>query len=121
MPAHVGIGPDPKLAARVRDADLLLVVGARLDDATTGGYTLVPPGPPSGALVHVQPDAAELGRVYQPTLAIVSGSPEFAAAARSARAGRPVGLAERDRSRLAPTSSRASSTSPARATSRWAR
>jgi acetolactate synthase I/II/III large subunit len=80
---HVGIAPDPKLAARVRDADVLLVVGARLGDATTGGYTLVEPARQRQTLVHVHAAAEELGRVYQPALAIVSGSPEFAAAARA--------------------------------------
>jgi acetolactate synthase-1/2/3 large subunit len=80
---HVGIGPDPKLAARVRDADLLLVVGARLGESTTGGYTLVAPGGSRQTLVHVHAGAEELGRVYQPALAIVSGSPQFAAAART--------------------------------------
>jgi acetolactate synthase-1/2/3 large subunit len=79
---HVGIGPDPKLAVRVRDADLLLVVGARLGEMTTGGYTLVAPGQPRQTLVHVHAAAEELGRVYQPALGIVAGSPEFAAAAR---------------------------------------
>ncbi|HEX4931465.1 MAG TPA: thiamine pyrophosphate-binding protein, partial [Gaiellaceae bacterium] len=79
---HVGIGPDPKLAARVRDADLLLVVGARLGESTTGGYTLIEPGALRQTLVHVHAAAEELGRVYQPALGIVSGSPQFAAAAR---------------------------------------
>jgi len=79
---HVGIGPDPKLAARVRDADLLLVVGARLGESTTGGYTLVAAGRPHQTLVHVHAAAEELGRVYQPQLGIVSGPPQFAAAAR---------------------------------------
>jgi acetolactate synthase-1/2/3 large subunit len=80
---HVGIGPDAKLAARVRDADLLLVVGARLGESTTGGYTLVRPGASRQTLVHVHAAAEELGRVYQPDLGIVSGSPQFAAAART--------------------------------------
>ncbi len=80
---HVGIGPDSKLAARVRDADLLLVVGARLGESTTGGYTLVAPGASRPTLVHVHSAAEELGRVYQPALGIVSGSPQFAAAARA--------------------------------------
>ena len=67
----------------MRDADLLLVVGARLGETTTGGYTLVEPGRQRQTLVHVHAAAEELGRVYQPALAIVSGSPEFAAAARA--------------------------------------
>ncbi|MBA3331442.1 MAG: thiamine pyrophosphate-binding protein, partial [Actinobacteria bacterium] len=80
---HVGIGPDPKLAARVRGADVLLVVGARLGEATTGGYTLVEPPRPRQTLVHVHADPEELGRVYGPALAINAGSPQFAAAARA--------------------------------------
>ena len=80
---HVGIGPDPKLAARVREADVLLVVGARLGEATTGGYTLVEPPRPRQTLVHVHADPEELGRVYGPALAINAGSPQFAAAARA--------------------------------------
>jgi acetolactate synthase I/II/III large subunit len=79
---HVGVGIDPKLAARVADADLLLVVGARLGEMTTGGYTLVEPPLPRQTLVHVHAGAEELGRVFQPALAIHAGSPEFAAAAR---------------------------------------
>ena len=81
---HVGVGIDPALAARVADADLLLVVGPRLGEMTTGGYTLVEPPRPRQTLVHVHAGAEELGRVYQPELAIHAGSPEFAAAAREA-------------------------------------
>jgi acetolactate synthase I/II/III large subunit len=81
---HVGVGIDPALAARVTEADLLLVVGPRLGEMTTGGYTLVEPPLPKQTLVHVHAGAEELGRVYQPVLAIHAGSPEFAAAAREA-------------------------------------
>ena len=38
---HVGLGPDPRLAQRVRDADVLLVIGERLAEITTSGYTLL--------------------------------------------------------------------------------
>ncbi len=77
---HVGVGIDPALAARVGEADLLLVVGARLGEMTTGGYTLLDPPLPRQALVHVHAGAEELGRVFQPTLPIHAGSPELAAA-----------------------------------------
>ena len=73
----LGLGIDPKLAERVRDADLLLVVGARLGEMTTRGYRLVTPPCPQQKIVHVHPDPDELGRVYQPTLAICAGSAEF--------------------------------------------
>ncbi len=68
----VGIGINPKLAARVREADVLLVIGERLGEMTTSGYTLLDAPAPRQSLLHVHPDAAELGRVYQPALAIAS-------------------------------------------------
>ena len=80
---HVGIGVDPKLTGRIREADLLLVVGARLGEMTTGGYRLIEIPRPRQTLVHVHPGAEELGRVYQAELPINSGMAEFAAAARS--------------------------------------
>ena len=73
----LGLGIDPGLAERVREADLLLVIGARLGEMTTRGYTLVAPPCPRQTLVHVHPDPDELGRVYQPILAICAGSAEF--------------------------------------------
>jgi acetolactate synthase-1/2/3 large subunit len=76
----LGIGANPKLAARVRDADLLVVVGARLGEMTTGGYALVTPPHPGQGLVHVHADPAELGRVYQPDVAIAASPATFAAA-----------------------------------------
>ncbi|HEV3403487.1 MAG TPA: thiamine pyrophosphate-binding protein [Gaiellaceae bacterium] len=81
----VGIGINPKLAARVRDADLLLVVGPRLGEMTTSGYTLLDVPTPRQALVHVHPGAEELSRVYQPTLPILSGMEQFGAAVRDLR------------------------------------
>jgi acetolactate synthase-1/2/3 large subunit len=79
----IGIGVNPQLGRRVREADLLLVVGARLGEMTTSGYTLLDVPRPRQGLVHVYPGAEELGRVYQPTLAINAGMPAFAAAARA--------------------------------------
>jgi acetolactate synthase-1/2/3 large subunit len=73
----VGIGLNPKLAARVRDADLLLVIGARLGEMTTSGYTLLEVPVPRQKLVHVHAGPEELGRVYQATLPIVSSYEEF--------------------------------------------
>jgi acetolactate synthase-1/2/3 large subunit len=76
----VGIGINPKLAARVREADVLLVIGARLGEMTTGAYTLIEPPRPKQKLVHVHPGAEELGRVYQGELLVNSGMPQFALA-----------------------------------------
>jgi acetolactate synthase-1/2/3 large subunit len=76
------IGMDPKLAQRVRDADVLLALGTRLGEIATQQYSLLEPPRPSQTLIHVHADPDELGRVYEAELAIVSGSPQFAAALR---------------------------------------
>ena len=60
----VGIGINPKLAARVREADLVIALGVRLGEMTTGGYTLLEAPRPKQTLVHVHAGAEELGRVY---------------------------------------------------------
>ena len=67
---NLGYGPNPKLLRRVREADLLLVAGARLGEATTDGYTLVTPDHPGQTLIHIHPDPNELGRVYRADLAL---------------------------------------------------
>ncbi|MGZ5685532.1 MAG: thiamine pyrophosphate-binding protein [Usitatibacter sp.] len=77
----VGIGINPVLAERVRMADVLLVVGARLGEMTTSAYTLIESPVPRQKLIHVHPGAEELGRVYQPELGILSAPAPFARAA----------------------------------------
>ena len=64
----VGVGINPILAERVRTADVLLVVGARMGEMTTSGYTLIDSPVPRQKLVHVMTGAEELGRVYQAEL-----------------------------------------------------
>ncbi|MEM9171033.1 MAG: thiamine pyrophosphate-dependent enzyme, partial [Pseudomonadota bacterium] len=81
----VGIAPNPALAARIRDCDLLIALGPRLGEMTTSGYTLLTPDHAARALVHIHPGAEELGRVYTPALAIAASPVETALA-----------LAERD-------------------------
>jgi acetolactate synthase-1/2/3 large subunit len=66
----VGLGMDPALAQRVREADLLLAIGVRLGEITTGGYALLQSPVPRQRLVHIHSGAEELGRVYQPEVAI---------------------------------------------------
>ncbi|MEK9775324.1 MAG: thiamine pyrophosphate-binding protein [Quisquiliibacterium sp.] len=76
----VGIGINPKLAARIRESDLVLAIGPRLGEMTTSGYTLFGIPVPSQPMVHVHSGAEELGRVYQAAVMINSGMPEIAAA-----------------------------------------
>ncbi len=77
---HVGWGMTEALRTRIQTADLILAVGTRLGEATTEGYQLVQSPQPRQKLVHVYPDAQELGRVYAPTQAIVASVTGFAQA-----------------------------------------
>lgn len=79
----VGIGPSPKLAERVKKSDLLIVLGARLGEMSTGGYTLLGIPQPGQPMVHIHAGAEELNRVYQPELPIQASSRAFIAAARA--------------------------------------
>jgi acetolactate synthase-1/2/3 large subunit len=72
----VGIGINPKLGARIRDADLVIAIGPRLGEMTTGGYALLDAPVPRQRLVHIHADAEELGSVYQAELMINSGPPQ---------------------------------------------
>lgn len=78
---NLGYGPNPTLVDRIRQADLILAVGARLGEATTDGYTIVTPDHPGQQLIHIHPDPNELGRVYRTDLAICADMAEFAEAA----------------------------------------
>ncbi len=76
----VGIGLNPKLAARIKQADLVLLVGGRFGEMPSSDYTLLKSPYPDQKLVHVHADANELGRVYRPTLAINASPAAFAEA-----------------------------------------
>ena len=86
----VAVGLNPKLAERIKEADLLITIGARLGEWTTVNYTLIGVPRPKQKFVHVHPGAEELGRVYQGDLLINSGMPEFAAAARKLAPTKPA-------------------------------
>jgi acetolactate synthase-1/2/3 large subunit len=72
-----GIGIDAKLGAAVKEADLLIVLGARLGEMTTAGYTLIDIPNPKSFLVHIHPSPDELGSVYRPDLAIAATAKSF--------------------------------------------
>jgi acetolactate synthase-1/2/3 large subunit len=77
---HLGLGVNPRLAERVRTADLIVAIGSRLSENTTDGYTLLTPPTPAQTLVHVHPDPNEPGRVYHPALAMSCGPADFSLA-----------------------------------------
>ncbi len=78
-PAYVGdlgLGVNPRLAARVKESDCVVLLGGRFGDVPSGGYTrLEIPKPTSGRLVHVHPEPSELGKVYLPDLDICAAAP----------------------------------------------
>lgn len=77
---QLGLGVSPQLAARVRGADLLIVIGSRMAETTSSGYTVIESPVPQQTLVHVHPDPQELGRAFQAQLPINAGMRGFAAA-----------------------------------------
>lgn len=82
----VGIAPNPELAEQVRKSDCLLVLGARLGEMTSSGYSLFDIPNPKQDLIHIHTDADELGRVYRPELGLACRAADFLA--------RAVGLTE---------------------------
>ena len=77
----LGLSPNPKLIARVRAAGLVLLVGGRMSEIASQSYTLLDIPNGGQRIVHVHPDPIELGRVYQPTLAINATPGAFLSAA----------------------------------------
>ncbi|TPJ56596.1 thiamine pyrophosphate-binding protein [Mesorhizobium sp. B2-7-1] len=98
----VGIGINPKLAARIKEADVVLLLGGRLGEMPSSDYTLLKSPYPDQALAHVHADASELGRVYRPTLAINASPPAFVEAfARRKPAARPAWADETEKAHAA--------------------
>lgn len=83
----LGFGPNPALVARVKAADLLILLGGRLSEVAAQSYGLVGTPVPGAPLVHVHPGAEELGRVYRPTVAIQATPAAFVAALPVPRTG----------------------------------
>ncbi|POR52949.1 acetolactate synthase-1/2/3 large subunit [Paraburkholderia eburnea] len=77
---QLGLGVSPKLAQRASDADLLIVIGSRLAETTSSGYTLFASPSPEQTMIHVHSDADELGRVYQARVPIHASLAVFARA-----------------------------------------
>jgi len=90
-----GLGVNPALVRRLQAADCLLVIGARLGEMTTGGFSLIDIPNPAQRLIHVHPGVEELGHIYQPELAINASADRFVAALAAAEfsAGDTIGAA----------------------------
>jgi acetolactate synthase-1/2/3 large subunit len=86
----LGLGANPKLVARVKQSDLVIAAGARLNELTSQGYTLFDIPVPQMKLVHAYPGAEEIGRVYRPHLPIHATPQAFAAALDNLKPRRPA-------------------------------
>ena len=86
-----GIGPNPKLLARVKGADLVLLIGGRFSEMPSQSYSVFDIPEPQTKLVHVHPGADELGRVYHPHLAINATPTAFCAALDSLQPRKEIG------------------------------
>lgn len=83
----LGLGIDPALAGMVRQSDLLVVVGERLGEASTKGYSIIDIPRPAQKLVHAHPGPEQLGMVYQADLPIAATMADLAAALGDVAAG----------------------------------
>jgi acetolactate synthase-1/2/3 large subunit len=73
----LGVGSDPGLVRKAKEADLILAIGSRLGDTVTQGYTLLDMAG-SVPIIQVHPDGSEIGRVFRPALGIVADLNAFA-------------------------------------------
>lgn len=91
----VGIGINPALAKEIKESDLVVLLGGRLSEMPSSGYTLIDIPYPSQKLIHIYPEAEELGRVYRPDLAICAAPEDFVAALSSLTLSGDASWAER--------------------------
>jgi acetolactate synthase I/II/III large subunit len=87
---EIGIGPNPKLKDRIANADLILLVGGRFAEMPSQSFTLLEIPNPRQVLIHVHPDAEELGRIYHPALGILASPQSFCAALDDLQALAPI-------------------------------
>ncbi|MEQ1827000.1 MAG: thiamine pyrophosphate-binding protein [Pirellula sp.] len=78
----IGLGINPALSKRIKDSDLIVIIGGRLSEVPSASYTLLDIPKPNQTLIHIYPDPAEIGRIYQPDLGIVAAPQAMAKALR---------------------------------------
>ena len=86
----LGLGANPRMLARIRQSDLVLVVGGRLSEVPSQGYELLDIPNPQQVMVHVHADADELGKLYRAAQSIHATPQAFAQAVCSLRQAAPV-------------------------------
>ncbi len=94
---EIGLGPNPKLKARIEASDLVILAGGRMAEVPSQGYTLFDIPAPRQTLVHVHADPQELGRVYHPAVGINATPAGFAAALETVQPPNEIGWREATR------------------------
>ena len=59
-----GTSVSPKLISSVASSDLIIVLGARMGEMTTQGYSIISPLDKSKNMIHIHVDPNELNKVY---------------------------------------------------------
>lgn len=77
---NLGLGANPALIKTVRDADLIVLLGGRLSEISSSGFTLLALPAPSQPMIHIHAEPEELGRFYQPELAVNANAAAMAGA-----------------------------------------
>ena len=65
-----GTSVSPKLVSSVASSDLIIVLGARLGEMTTQGYSIISPQGKAKNMVHIHVDPNELNKVYNAEVCI---------------------------------------------------
>ena len=73
---YMGIRVPPAQIEAMKRADLMVALGERMTDTVSQSYSFPTPPEPQLPLVHVWPDANEVGRVWRPDLGIPASPAE---------------------------------------------
>ncbi len=76
---EAGVGMWPHVAETIKSADVILALNLRMDEMTTGAYSLLSVPHPVQKLIHVHPSSDELGKIYIAALPIQAGPNMFSA------------------------------------------
>ncbi len=83
----LGLGVNPKIIKRINESDYIVLLGARLSENPSQGFSLFGIPDHNKKIVHIHPGPEEIGRIYNPHLAIVANPIEFVSALENALRG----------------------------------
>ena len=83
----LGLGVNPKLINRINESDYLILLGGRLSENPSQGFTLLDIPEHSKKFIHIHPGPEEIGRIYKPHLGMVSNPIDFVSILNNALSG----------------------------------